>query len=655
MLSMQPNQLVQSGLPCDDIRRFLPENNISAVERHLVVAFIDFHGGGCSTDHSFEPAAITVSIPLVSLLRFLASRSRIMEPGQLPDVTPGRSVTARRSLRRMLYSQNPFYLLSVCFVLHGTGIWYRANSQTHSPWILTGIISAYIVMMAGVGFSIVKWGKVWDDARSILLILLALFLELGMTADDVMIGDRATGRAMALVAWLVSVCVSEFILVGLGIRLKLLYRVPFHLLLGLILLYPIAIVQGDYPHNVEQNCWSIFLFSPIAAGILLTLVPAIRRGARYVKDNGTPWLWPLFPWSLFVFLITVVLFRSYALCLSFDPVLDVSWNAALELENSFGGIYFVPIILAVSVLCLEGFLSTGNHSVRRAGLLLPFSAIYLAWPGINDSTLYLQFVDQFTEQLAAPVWLATMLAIVLLTYAMLRRIRSSEIALSASLVLFAFLQPAGSGFRSFSDPSQIPLILAASMQVWAGWRQKASVKVFAGLLCCIVVIRSLIPTSDVLTRDIVSWYLSLAAVLFVGLTMKDWFADFLRQLAGLMLTATCLAPPILVWMNLLDIGSFHAAGHMIGATVASFVLSWMTQGQPFRTVAVVNSSAITLAGSLKLIQFLIRLPGGKGILWALGGLLWLVMAAVISARKAGVPLPIPGPPQNDATKPTRHE
>ena len=76
-----------------------------------------------------------------------------------------------------------------------------------------------------------------------------------------------------------------------------------------------------------------------------------------------------------MFLTTIVLFRLYALCLSFDPVLDASLAAALELQNSFGGIYLVPIVLAISVLCLEGHVSTASQPVRRIGLLLPFVAI----------------------------------------------------------------------------------------------------------------------------------------------------------------------------------------------------------------------------------------------------------------------------------------
>lgn len=557
-----------------------------------------------------------------------------MESGQLPESSAVAKQSKHRSLRRMLYSQNPFYLLSVCFVLHGTGIWYRANAGTHSPWILTGIIDAYIVMMAGVGFAIVKWGQVWDDAWSILLILLALFLELGMTADDVIIGDRSTGRAMGFVAWLISVAVAEFILIGLRIRLKSLYRIPFHLFLGLILLYPVVIVHGDYPHNAEQNNWTILLFPIIAAGIILSLIPAVRRGVSYVKNNGTPWLWPLYPWSLFVFLIAIVVFRSYALCLSFDPVLDVSWHAALQLQNCFGGIYLTPIVLAVSALCLEGHLSTKSETVRRVGLLLPFSAMYLAWSGQSDGCLYVRIVEQVTQQFASPLWLTVTLAVFVFTCAVIRRVRNSEIALSTSLVFLAFLEPADTGFPGFANPSSMHLLLAAGIQVWAGWKRRSSLKVLAGGLCCVVMARAFVPTDQGFLRDLSSWYLTLAAILFVGLRMNDSFAQFLRHVAAWLLMLTCLAVPMSSEVGLPKLDSLQMAMHMVGTSAASLLLACRTRLVQFQTAAVLNTGATTLAGSIRLVQVLLRLPSGKGILWAIGGLTWFAMAAIISARKA---------------------
>jgi hypothetical protein len=105
-----------------------------------------------------------------------------------------------RSFARFLSSQNPFYLLSVAFVLHGTKLWYKPADGPFDPWPLMAVICGYIVLLAATGFVLVRFWKVWDDARSILLMLLLLFVELSLTFDTVLVSDPAAfaARAVAL-------------------------------------------------------------------------------------------------------------------------------------------------------------------------------------------------------------------------------------------------------------------------------------------------------------------------------------------------------------------------------------------------------------------------------------------------------------------------
>jgi hypothetical protein len=97
------------------------------------------------------------------------------------DASPGPGQNARpstrpvadfaRSITRLIYTQNPFYLLSVAFVLHSTRLCYRQGTGPFDPWPLMALIGGYILLVAATGFVVVRFGKVWDDARSIFLIL----------------------------------------------------------------------------------------------------------------------------------------------------------------------------------------------------------------------------------------------------------------------------------------------------------------------------------------------------------------------------------------------------------------------------------------------------------------------------------------------------
>ena len=62
--------------------------------------------------------------------------------------------------------------------------------------------------------------------------------------------------------------------------------------------------------------WGLFGFSAGAGLVFLTLLPAVRRGSDYVRANGSPWSWPLYPWALFSILAFAVPGRAFLLCWS---------------------------------------------------------------------------------------------------------------------------------------------------------------------------------------------------------------------------------------------------------------------------------------------------------------------------------------------------
>ena len=562
------------------------------------------------------------------------SRDKPIDPGRL-EVTQ-----STRGFVRFLYSQNPFYLLSVCFVLHGTGIWYRANATTHSPWTLFGIITSYIVMMSGTGLVIVRRGSVWDDARSILLILFALFLELAMTADDVLISDRGAGRAMLLSAWLVAAGVTEVILVGLRIRLGVLYRVPLHLLLALIVLFPLVIVQGEYPHDGERITWVVFLFSPSAAVVLMTLIPAIRRGAAYTSANGTPWSWPLYPWSIFGFLSAIVLLRSYSLCLSFDPVMEIGWDRALDLENRFGGLYVTPLLLALSLLCIEWTCISGSASLRRTGLILPIAAVFMAIPSgsTSDDSLYVGFLDQIIAHVASPVWITMSMSLLIAGYAVFRRISLAENTFSVLLVVLAFLSPEALRPDLTAAPAIWPLALTSIIQLFAGFHRRSPTQAFAGQLCELVIVYRLLPDSFGLMSEVLLVYFLALGMILTGRSFHGAFATVLRVAGTVLLTAVCFVAPLA-----LVSASQHqlpeATQTVVAVTMALFTATsiglWaLTRDPLLKRSACLNTGVTVPAALVKATLFLMKLPGGRGIVWGLGGILWFALAAWISSRKA---------------------
>ncbi|MBT4867904.1 MAG: hypothetical protein HON53_22615 [Planctomycetaceae bacterium] len=534
-----------------------------------------------------------------------------------------------------LYSRNPFYLLSVCFVFHGTAAWFQNEAALHNPWPLVLLTSTYIVALAVTAFVIVRFGKVWDDARSIFLIVLILFVEMSVCFDDVLAIYPEIGKPLLIVAWLLAVCVSEGLMLSLRIRLPALFRVPFHLMLALLFLYPFCLIPGFLftSHDAIVKSWRIFLFSPAIALALLSTLPAVRRGPSYVGSNGTPWSWPWFPWTALGTIIIGLCIRSYAMTLSFDPALSVKYEEALALPSAFGGYFLVPVLLAMAFLLLETGVVTGNRQIERLALFVPFACIFLAIPAGSPNAPYAEFLNLFMQRLASPVWLTAIGSAGFLAYALFRRVSGAERALVVTLLLLSVTGPETVGLDSLVPMQAIPLLLIAGLELGWGLRKADSRRTLLGALCSIAAVHTATAagwTSDV--GDAAACHLALAATIIIGTFFRDPFSRLLQQAGAVMLFAAGVCALILPF----SAPAWAVAVYMATLIVLSFLYAWSFSN----LVYLLSGLALTLASLCTLgwhtYLELKRLPAWKGVDSFLLAAACLVIATIISLIKGGI-------------------
>jgi len=542
-----------------------------------------------------------------------------------------------RSITSLVYTHNPFYLLSVAFVLHGTRLWYRQGVGPFDPWPLMAVICGYILLVAATGFVVVRFGKVWEDARSIFLILLLLFVELSLSFDGVLISQPATGCLLLATGLILAAGVSEGLLMGLRIRLPMLYRVPYHLFLCLLFLYPMAIVSG-LGDDVSAAVWRVYLYSPVAAGVFLTLLPAIRKGSRHVADTGTPWRWPCFPWSLFGFLGICAGLRAYALSLSFDPALTQKLDAALRLDSAFGMYFLVPMLLALGLLLLEAGIVSGNRRLQFAGLAIPVLSLLLSFPvrqGANS--LYVDFLQRFLDRIGSPIWLSALAAIGYYALASARRVKfASELFWLALLIGSCF----GRGTIDLAGmifPQPWALWLIACGLGFIGFRRRDSVRIFAAAVCAIAACCASLPVRvDLPSRVFLGMHAVGFTVLIVGAIFDDSFARRLRQTGVFLATAAALTAALYpsAWPTSLPDLSLPVylaviAGVSIGYAYLVRSPAWFFGG-------VLDGCLFTGRLLLDATGYLKRAFSWEGAAWFVWGLVWLTVAVLISARKAGL-------------------
>lgn len=271
-------------------------------------------------------------------------------------------------LGRLLATHNPFYAISAALVFYGLRTSFNA-SGTLSSAVLMACVAMYALLLTTTAIWLRRLGTLWEDVRMLALLVLLLLLGMSVMFDETLLARPQLGRSYFLGGWLFAVVVCEALLHGLRVRLPASYRIPFHALLALFFLYPLGAARRVTAGDETALGWYLFGFASAAAAIFLTLLPAVWRGPRVVADNGTPWHWPLYPFTLFVFLAIGVVGRAYYLCYSFSTAPDG--------QSIFGVYFLIPLAWVVGLLALVGVARHGSSNAATRMLVLPLGWLAL--------------------------------------------------------------------------------------------------------------------------------------------------------------------------------------------------------------------------------------------------------------------------------------
>jgi hypothetical protein len=425
-------------------------------------------------------------------------------------------------------TKNPFYAISAAFVLGG--LWYSFGHRNDAieTWLLMGSLAAYTVLLAGTAFVLVRYLKLWDDARTLLLLVVLLLLATSVSFDHVLMIEPERGTACYLLGLALALGISEALLRGLRLRLPLLYRVPYYLILGLFFLYPLFVQllrDADDP-LAEPFLWALFGFSTAAALAWLTLLPALRRGQAYLQDNGSPWPWPLYPWSLFAILAVAVPGRALLMCWSLHLQEAARFDRVI-----FGPYFLVPFGFALAILLLEMGLTLPRRAVLATALAVPLLLVALASIGHNPADplyrtlrvmtvsmgeyrafgsvrptpdpVYARFQEIFAQRLHGdPLFLTLILSACFYAYSALRGARLASTCLTAALVALAMIAPDSLKAGLRAEPSPWPLLAAAVLQLSLAIRRRDFRHSLAGSLCLAAALATAVPLPETAPADL---------------------------------------------------------------------------------------------------------------------------------------------------------
>lgn len=388
---------------------------------------------------------------------------------------------------RRIASENPFYVLSAALVIHSTSLSLRSSSTSLPTWLLMGLILGYLLLLAGICIVIVRRWKVWEDARSIPLILVLLLLELSLCLDSVLPQSRTLGLWGLLACAGVAIGVSEAVIRGIRLRLPAVYRLPFYVQLLLCLL-PGAFYSGlSATHSLQFVRWMLFAYSALAGTSMLLLIPAAQQTAGSVRNPNCPWLWPVYPWSLPVVVWFCLAFRIVLLTMSFDPVLELDRVRANEqLAGIFSPFWFSPLVLGIGWLLLEAGLKHRRRSLLAAGLSVPVIVMFLAQFSTPQNPAAAQFQSDWLQTVGSPLWCTVLASLAYFVVAAVRGVPGARMCVLYALLPFCLVGPETISVRNLAQINLWPMLLIAVVRLTMGIRTWRSWPALEGTLWLIV-------------------------------------------------------------------------------------------------------------------------------------------------------------------------
>jgi len=385
-------------------------------------------------------------------------------PPPAPAAAPGRGVV------RFLWTSNPLYVVSAGLFLYGLQTSFTDPTRESDAAALTAGLGGYTLLLAAAALFLVRYAGYWNDLRTVLLLVVLMFLATSVTFDELLITSPDRGALLNAAGLLFAVAVTEGVLRGIRLRLPAGFRAPYYLTLALFFLYPVALAPATGAPNSDALLWGLWGFAPAAGVVFLLLLPAARRGPGYVRGNGSPWPWPFFPWSLFVFLGVAVCGRAFLLCWSFH-LLD---GAGAE-DLVFGPYFLAPFGLAVVVVLMELGLVARSRPTQVVALLAALALVPLSGVGVGDSAVAADFLGRYADRLGGtPLFVALLAAGGFAVVAWARKVPFAADALTLVLVGLALVGPDTLRLTDARAPHLGFFAAAWAVQLGVGlWRREA--------------------------------------------------------------------------------------------------------------------------------------------------------------------------------------
>ena len=528
---------------------------------------------------------------------------------------------------QVLYNHNPFYVISALLTLYGLHVSFADGLDPTQGWLLMRLLAGYTLLLAAAAILIVRYGKVWEDARTLVLLVALLMIAMSASFDRVCLDDSRLGAHFLLAGFFFSIALCELTIRGLQVRLPWSYRGPCYAAMAILFAYPPYLGHLSLDDQERKMAWLVLALPTLLAGVTLLLVPAMRRRGVDLRRNGTPWPWPWYPMSWFVILAVGGVLRAFSLGISFEK--EKGFSSGLQFYA------FIPLLLAATLLWVEG--SRPRNPWRSAlGVGLPIFMLLFALPGYHISAAQTYYRVMLQSTIGSPLQIAGWLTAAYFAYLWLRRVAGAEGGILVTLAVLSWAGPNTVSLDTLAPLQPIPAAAMGLLLLGRGLWLNSSFRLalFSGYIALGASIL-LHGTPFTMAGGYLPWHLFVLTFLSLGLVYRDEFAKWIVE-ASPGLLVICATVTLLLNRYL-----FPAAAPAVNAFLALLLaviaaVYWRRQRYTSNLVAL--AACLIAAVALALEQLLLRsdaLMLLKGKRWLALGVGCFATGLLISLIKGG--------------------
>src|SRR5688500_6065267 len=177
----------------------------------------------------------------------------------------------------LICTHNPCYVISALLVVYGLHVSFAGRLDPAKGWLLMKMLMGYTALLAGAAAAIIRFGRVWEDARTLVLLVLLMLVALSSSFDRVCLDDSNLGGSFLATGFIFSIIVCELLVRGLNVRLPWSFRGPLYVHLVLLFAYPAWLGRLSLTDCEGLMAWFVLGYTSLNAAGALLLLPAVRR------------------------------------------------------------------------------------------------------------------------------------------------------------------------------------------------------------------------------------------------------------------------------------------------------------------------------------------------------------------------------------------